>query len=241
MADSPADPSRVDTDAAPLNQPTLSRVQCRFCREEIDPAASLCRYCRSDLTWRRHLPLGQTGMAILTALIAVSAAVGPQIRRLLRPDDSAIQVRVISSDQTTLTLLASNGGSQIGALTGAYIDVRGLPKVPGEYHVSMQRVPTLVEPDKTIQATLKLSSMFGLEGAPDEKVFSTYPDAMKAASQATCELSVEGVSSRGVEFTIKSEVDCMSSPAGSLIVNSLYRGPEGVSELVRKAAAIRQQ
>ena len=65
----------------PFDDPTR-KVSCPACGERIRACAKVCIACKSDLTWKRLLPVGSTTLAMTTALVAVIATVAPGLKRL---------------------------------------------------------------------------------------------------------------------------------------------------------------
>ena len=99
------------------------KISCPLCRESINPRARICIHCRSDLTWRRYLPIGSTSLAIITAMIAVSAAVAPGIKRLFEVQDSALHATFLAEDwHHELAFLVANNGNRPGFVKSAEIE-----------------------------------------------------------------------------------------------------------------------
>jgi len=96
-----------------------TKVPCPMCREPIEPVAKLCKHCKSDLTWRRYLQFSNTTLALLTALIAVVAAVGPGIKTLLLPG-ARVTVSLVGqadpANDAQVAVLVSNGGTSAVAV-----------------------------------------------------------------------------------------------------------------------------
>jgi hypothetical protein len=115
--------SKGDIVSSSIHAEEDSTTRCKFCRQMISSKARKCIHCGSDLTWKRHLSIGTTTLAILTALISVSASAIPAIYNSIAADDSEISAVYIapinSRESYNITLLASNSGRKPGAITQA--------------------------------------------------------------------------------------------------------------------------
>jgi hypothetical protein len=56
-----------------------TNVPCPVCKEPIIGGAKICINCKSDLSWKRYLPIGASTLAMLTALILAMVADGPRV------------------------------------------------------------------------------------------------------------------------------------------------------------------
>ncbi|MDM0071631.1 hypothetical protein [Variovorax sp. J31P207] len=152
---------------------------CPMCQEPISPAAKLCRHCKSDFTWKRFLPLGSTTMAMATALIAVVAAVGPQIIRMFEVPNSHLSGSLIfngRSGSSKATALITNSGSRLGAVTGGRLSMP-LKKASGSGWIGVQLHVSGDDEDHIVfvppNSTMKVDFRLGRVGLVDGLVDST--------------------------------------------------------------------
>jgi hypothetical protein len=96
--------------------PAQSTLPCPICVEPIPLKAKLCKHCKSDLSWRRHISISNTTLALLTALIAVLGALGPTVKRLWLKDDSEISAVYVGRSNDQVAFLLSNSGSKAGSV-----------------------------------------------------------------------------------------------------------------------------
>jgi hypothetical protein len=89
-----------------------------MCREPIDPLAKLCKTCKSDITWRRHLSVGNTTLALLVALFSVLGTVAPALKSLFAPRPK-IQVALIrpGGDGKEVAVFVNNSTARAFAIT----------------------------------------------------------------------------------------------------------------------------
>lgn len=107
------------------------KTPCPMCREPIAKEARICIHCRSDLTLKRFLPVGSTALAMMTAFIAVVAAVGPMIKQqFFVVQNSDISVVLVDERSDSLTFLATNNGTRVGAIRGVFFEIPWLEAPP---------------------------------------------------------------------------------------------------------------
>lgn len=56
--------------------------QCKTCGEDIKSSAKKCIHCNSFQDLRRYLPISNTMIALIIALISVVAAVSPILKKV---------------------------------------------------------------------------------------------------------------------------------------------------------------
>ncbi|MEG3148237.1 hypothetical protein U1839_26620 [Sphingomonas sp. RT2P30] len=71
---------------------------CPVCAERIKAGARRCRYCGSSLSWREHLGLGNTILALLVALVSVVTAAVPTFYNLFSSKNSDLNIAFVSTD-----------------------------------------------------------------------------------------------------------------------------------------------
>jgi hypothetical protein len=126
MSELKIEPERGVADTIAMTEATATvKTPCPRCRELIFSGATICINCKSDLTWRRHLSVSSATLASITALIAVAATLGPQIKSLFAPQDSAITAVMVGQAplRGAVSMLISNNGTRSGAVSTAVVSV----------------------------------------------------------------------------------------------------------------------
>ena len=102
-----------------------AKILCPMCRAKIARGSKICINCKSDLTWKRFLPVGSTTLAMFTALVAVVATVAPQMKKVFEVPDSKLTAVMMGEGASdgTVSLLVSNDGNRVGAIDLAYVSV----------------------------------------------------------------------------------------------------------------------
>ncbi|MGO4379728.1 hypothetical protein [Pseudoduganella sp. RAF53_2] len=144
---------------------SAGEIVCLACKEEIKPGALICKHCKTDLSWRRHLQIGQTSLALVTAFVAVLGAVAPNIKSAFQSSHSQISYTMTSSTFDTVTLLVTNYGPEMGLVSDLTVwviaditDAKGQQSntiMPLRYKPSGQQ-PFAVKSQATEQVTYRL-------------------------------------------------------------------------------------
>lgn len=103
----------------------LETMPCPVCREDIRAGAQKCVKCSSDLRgWRRYISLGNTNLALLTALVSVVATAYPGLHRALMPGHAFVSVfpfavlwRNYDSLDADITIGIANEGKSAGLIS----------------------------------------------------------------------------------------------------------------------------
>jgi hypothetical protein len=190
-------PVTEEAEATP-DKTVIQTVPCAMCREPIDPLAKVCKHCKADLTWRHHLPVSSTTLAIATALIAVIAAVAPQIQKLFETPKSKIRGSLIATIRGEVmwkpgvALLVNNAGSRIGAVLDAYVltPVTDAPVDPLQlkFYLFVNR-GTFVEPSNAVRMDASFDGepdLIDMEKTPNRRVRD------KREAQAILDLTFDG-------------------------------------------------
>lgn len=212
-----------DAEATP-DETVLQTVPCAMCREPIDPLAKVCKHCKADLTWRRYLPVSSTTLAIATALIAVIAAVAPQMQKLFETPNSKIRgslIATIKGDalyEPGVALLVNNAGSRIGAVLDAYVltPVTDAPADPLrlKFYLFVDR-GTFVEPSNAVRMDASFSGepeLIDMNKTPyryvrDKQEAQAIRDLTFKGS-ARCRLVLEVANSNSTTEEIASDFKC---------------------------------
>lgn len=97
-------------DSVSINPP--SKVECIVCREQIFAGAKKCIHCDSHQDWRRFVFFSNTVLALLVALVSVSATALPEINRLLTIKYSSTHLSKRGIKGNGIEILANNSGTE---------------------------------------------------------------------------------------------------------------------------------
>lgn len=202
----------------------IQTVPCAMCREPIDPLAKVCKHCKADLTWRRYLPVSSTSLAIATALIAVIAAVAPQIQKLFETPNSKIRgglIATIGGDvmwKPGVALLVNNSGLRIGAVLDAYVltpvtDATADP-LQLKFYLSVKR-GTFIEPSSAVRMDADFSAspaLIDIRKTPYRRVGDKHEAQaihdLTFKGSAVCRLVLEIANSDSTTEEISSDFRC---------------------------------
>ena len=132
-----------------------SSSACSTCFEPIHPKARKCRACDSDQDFRRHFQMGSTVLALLVALLSVTALSIPVIKEAAAPRDSRIRLFFQGFDQNRAFVLATNGGDRPGSVNSVVLATR---RGPGSRaFVEIPFAPQVVGPGEAKQIIINLA------------------------------------------------------------------------------------
>ncbi|VTU25005.1 hypothetical protein SRS16CHR_03572 [Variovorax sp. SRS16] len=176
---------------SPNSNPKVLRIRltaiCPNCREPVDPRAKICKTCRSDLSWKRHLTISHTTLALLIALISVLGSLVPVIGDAMKPANSRFEITVVAAEQTpaTLTLFVKNTGKKDGVIDGALLEISNVGKLHAEILKSQfQSAATVVEAGKSKLVELKGKNNDEIPFPPD------IPEIEISSQDARCRLEI---------------------------------------------------
>jgi hypothetical protein len=143
--------------------PIVSTKPCRFCCEPIDPRATVCKHCRTDLSIRRYLTLSNTTLALFTALIAVVGTFAPAIKNTFVPNTSQLRARfvnfTVASDKLFATFIVTNAGGQPGVVGNGslYMAIKGSDNTEMQASFNLlTNPPIMIGPGNTAIYTLNV-------------------------------------------------------------------------------------
>lgn len=127
------------------------KKKCIACGELIAVEAHICVHCKSSQDWTRYLNFGSTTLALLTALVSVSATGLPIIKKAITPDNSDLKLvfQGFDADDGAVMLLAHNSGTKPGGLGRSYIKY-----IPLQNGVFINYINELALIDKSPQGSL---------------------------------------------------------------------------------------
>ena len=220
---------RSARDRSPGAEPDpLEKVLCPMCRLPVQQGAKICINCKSDLTWRRYLQVSQTTLALLTALIAVVAAVGPELKDLFASAEPRLSVILLDATASELSLLVANSGLPPGVLASATVWIEWRPKsrTPwGTVQANIKAKPmkgTVAVITSQSTQTVRLARIGGIAGATPEQVeelnqmattterisyFGVADEVYSLLAPVTCSLDTTFVGPRG-DFTTMRPIKC---------------------------------
>jgi hypothetical protein len=142
-------------------------MECPICRETIRRGALKCVKCGSDLRGvRKFVTLGNSTLALATALIAVFGAFAPVIAKVFAPRDARFHATYISTTHTdegfdSLLILVSNDGTKSGAVLNGTVNIMWSQ---GQQHYQVDLAfskkwgqPTVIDAGKTADITMELA------------------------------------------------------------------------------------
>jgi hypothetical protein len=123
-----------------LNEARSSKA-CTTCGEEIAASARKCTHCGTWQDWRRYLVFSNTILALLVALVSVTAVTGPVIRDLLITKDSHLISSFVGVIDNEAVFTVANSGNRPGSVGEARILVpdigpRSDPRAPSGWWVA---------------------------------------------------------------------------------------------------------
>ncbi|TDR80106.1 hypothetical protein [Paludibacterium purpuratum] len=95
---------------------------CKQCKSKVPSGANICSICNNYQDWRRFIPISNTVLALLTALVSVIAIAVPSIYKIVHKPRSEAVLMMPSVDGTTLRVVAVNRGDAPASLAKAWVD-----------------------------------------------------------------------------------------------------------------------
>lgn len=185
--------------------PKHSRKNCAVCGERIAGSALKCIHCDSFLDWRRHLQFSTSVLALLVALVSVTATTAPALHGIWKGNNSAIEVGGLVSKGRpapgSLVIRVANNGTRMPMKADAYIDVgevrtsfgvdvtQSMPGKVGEWPVSLLSFSKASESALIDQLVIMLDKQIGRTGFDDGcriKVLVTNFDNSVTTSTGHC-------------------------------------------------------
>jgi hypothetical protein len=98
--------------------------KCAACKSPMPLGAYICLNCKTDFSWRRYFTIGDSTLALLTALIAVIGATMPPIIRTIAPPDN-FKTKIVSAKEDDFVLWISNEGDAPLVVSRATLTLSG--------------------------------------------------------------------------------------------------------------------
>lgn len=95
---------------------------CKQCKQQIPARARICSKCNSYQDWRSFVPLSNTALALITALVSVLGIAAPAVYKLIHTPNSEAALTMPLVDGTTLRVIAANIGDAPASLIRAWVD-----------------------------------------------------------------------------------------------------------------------
>lgn len=102
-------------------------VRCRYCKAEIPSGAVLCSECKCYQDWRGNLPITSTGLALVVALLSVTATMVPVLGPIFSPPRSRASVSMPIVRGERLVLVATNIGDRPATISTADLTFKAMP------------------------------------------------------------------------------------------------------------------
>ncbi len=108
-----------------MNTIPHNEKQCLACLRDIDSRAVLCAHCGTQQNWRRHLPLGESSLALILSSIALAAALIPDPRSVIKEfsdhlsgTNFAISAVLVDINIDQISVLVTNDQNSEAAING---------------------------------------------------------------------------------------------------------------------------
>jgi RNA polymerase subunit RPABC4/transcription elongation factor Spt4 len=89
--------------------------KCRDCRQIVPSGARVCPNCKTFQDWRRFIAIGQTNLALLTAIISVATTFLAVAIPFFKQQGYRIELFLDNASETRMSVVARNTGNE-GAL-----------------------------------------------------------------------------------------------------------------------------
>jgi hypothetical protein len=164
---------------------------CSTCYKSIDPRARKCTECGSFQDWRRHLSIGSSVLALLVALVSVTALAVPMIKSTFGTENSDMHFTIQGVMQNQIYVMISNTGTRPGSVNDMSLSLRNFVVRAG-----LSISPLLIRPGEARQIVVPIPppvreaidrgfiTARAAGEAPDvENVTITYTNFANSASQ----------------------------------------------------------
>lgn len=111
------------------SEPSLKK--CVRCYSDIPSKSTFCKECKGYQNWRRHVNFSTTILALMIALVSVTASFFSLISEKIWPPESEIVLEYASYDDGILRVAAINSGEAKGYITGVTLGVNNKQQVKG--------------------------------------------------------------------------------------------------------------
>ncbi|HET9639508.1 MAG TPA: hypothetical protein VFP12_09905 [Allosphingosinicella sp.] len=164
--------------------PTCPPPLCKQCRNSIAAGAKICATCNSYQDWRSVVPISNTALALLTALVSTSAIAAPALYKFVHTPRSEATLSMPAIDGTTLRVVALNQGDAPASVIKAWVSseyLAGATKVrlrndndailrPGSQLLTFDIVPLLDEGDSYRSSMEMIHYIIKKEPAPETEI-----------------------------------------------------------------------
>jgi hypothetical protein len=188
-----------------LTKDVVPTRPCPICCGLIPAGARLCVLCKSDLTWRRHLTIGNSSLALVTALVAVVGSTAQNLVRLIEPEDK-LAIDVLSSTSDDLSLRVANQGERSIVLTRLAVRISGPGFLMRHHFAPLDTRDTEVALDPGQRERVTVTQLRGaIHAATGFDRGHKWPDS----SSCSLEAKFVGVGGRAIERSFP--MDCNGS------------------------------
>jgi hypothetical protein len=175
-----AEGEQADTSQVPTSPPPL----CKQCRNPIAAGAKICATCNCYQDWRSVVPISNTALALLTALVSTSAIAAPALYKFFHTPRSEATLSMPAVDGTTLRVVALNQGDAPASMVKAWVSsdyLAAATKVrlrndsdailpPGSKLLTFDIVPLLDEGDSYRSSMEMIHYIMKKEPAPETEI-----------------------------------------------------------------------
>jgi RNA polymerase subunit RPABC4/transcription elongation factor Spt4 len=86
--------------------------KCRDCRQVVPSGARVCPNCKAFQDWRRFVAIGQTNLALLTAIISVATTFLAVAIPFFKKQGYQIELFLVSTSETQISVVVRNTGNE---------------------------------------------------------------------------------------------------------------------------------
>lgn len=113
--------------SAPVSVAHPTTKTCKHCAAHIPLGARLCKECKSYQDWRGWLPISQTTLALVVALVSVLTAAAPTVQELITEKNSRLSMNYIGTSNGEVLMATTNAGNRPGTVLEGkiYVGITG--------------------------------------------------------------------------------------------------------------------
>lgn len=184
--------------------------KCRDCRQVVPSGARVCPSCKAFQDWRRFVAIGQTNLALLTAIISVATTFFAVAIPFLKQQGYQIELFLVSTSETQLAVVVRNTGNEgvLLSLQDLRIERIGNSDSSNSFHVNLVHDSVYLQPGKEekLVAGFKSEVLAPLCGYMQQQAFfkgfkeikdrrGTYGEAIQGVSdKIACDVGLQGTS-----------------------------------------------
>lgn len=198
--------------------------KCRDCRQVVPSGARVCPNCKAFQDWRRFVAIGQTNLALLTAIISVATTFFTVAIPFLKQQGYQIELFLVSTSETQLSVVVRNTGNEgvLLSLRDLRIGRIGNSDLSNSFQVKLDHDGAYLQPGKEekLVAGFKSEVLAPLCGYMQQQAFfngfkeikdrrGTYGEAMQGVSdKIACHVGLHETSFNSSREYYERPFDC---------------------------------